>query len=121
MAAWCGFVAAGLKAGETVLLIGAGGGGVGAAAAQIARRLGARVIGAGRRALRPDAPIRAVAERLIIGAVDFAGRGLRAAAGGKGADVVLDLVGGVMFRSALIDSRPCAAGWSKSPPPAGAK
>ena len=52
MAAWCGIEAAGLKAGETVLLIGAGGG-VGGAAAQIARRLGARVIGADRRAPRP--------------------------------------------------------------------
>jgi len=45
MAAWCGLEAAGLSAGETVLLIGAGGG-VGGAAAQIACRLGARVIGA---------------------------------------------------------------------------
>jgi NADPH:quinone reductase-like Zn-dependent oxidoreductase len=45
MAAWCGLEAAGLKTGETVLLIGAGGG-VGGAAAQIAQRLGARVIGA---------------------------------------------------------------------------
>src|SRR6201991_4893787 len=36
IAAWCGLEAAGLKAGETVLLIGAGGG-VGGAAAQIAR------------------------------------------------------------------------------------
>ena len=42
------FEAAGLKAGETVLLIGAGGGGVGAAA-QIAQRVGARVIGFDRR------------------------------------------------------------------------
>jgi NADPH:quinone reductase-like Zn-dependent oxidoreductase len=50
-AAWCGLEAAGLKAGETVLLIGAGGG-VGGAAAQIARRLGARLIGADRRAPR---------------------------------------------------------------------
>jgi NADPH:quinone reductase len=56
MAAWCGLEAAGLKAGEMVLLIGAGGG-VGGAAAQIARRLGARVIGAARRAPHPDAPI----------------------------------------------------------------
>ena len=39
MAAWRGLEAAGLRAGETVLLIGAGGG-VGGAAAQIARRLG---------------------------------------------------------------------------------
>ena len=54
VAAWCGIEAAGLKPGETQLLIGAGGG-VGSAAAQIARRLGARVIGADRRAPLPNA------------------------------------------------------------------
>src|ERR1700733_5086194 len=99
MAAWCGLETAGLRAGETVLLIGAGGG-VGSAAAQIARRLGARVIGADRRAPRPDAPINAVAEKLIIGAEDLPAE-VRAATGGKGADVVFDLVGGVMFRNAV--------------------
>jgi NADPH:quinone reductase-like Zn-dependent oxidoreductase len=99
MAAWLGIEAAGLKAGETVLLIGAGGG-VGSAAAQIARRLGARVIGAETRAPRPDAPIHAIAEKLIVGAEDLPAE-VRAATAGKGADVVLDLVGGVMFRSAL--------------------
>src|SRR5271157_3305898 len=99
MAAWLGVEATGLKAGETVLLIGAGGG-VGGAAAQIARRLGARVIGADVRAPRPDAPVRAVAEKLIVGAEDLPAE-VRAATGGRGADVVLDLVGGVMFRSAL--------------------
>jgi NADPH:quinone reductase-like Zn-dependent oxidoreductase len=99
MAAWCAIDVAGLKAGETVLLIGAGGG-VGSAAAQIARRLGARVIGADRHAPHPDAPIHAIAEKLIIGAEDLPAE-LRATTGGKGADVVLDLVGGVMFRSAV--------------------
>jgi NADPH:quinone reductase len=99
MAAWCGIEAAGLKPGETLLLIGAGGG-VGSAAAQIARRLGARVIGADRRPPLPDAPIRTIAEKLIIGAEDLPAQ-VRAATGDKGADVVLDLVGGVMFRSAL--------------------
>src|SRR5271163_3826 len=99
MAAWCGLEAASLKAGETVLLIGAGGG-VGGAAAQIARRLGARVVGADRRATHPDAPIHAIAEKLITGAENLPGE-VRAATGGKGADVVFDLVGGVMFRSAL--------------------
>jgi NADPH:quinone reductase len=98
MAAWCGIEAAGLKAGETVLLIGAGGG-VGSAAAQIARRLGARVIGADRHAPHPHAPIHAIAAELIIGAKDLSAA-VRAATGGKGADVVFDLVGGVMFRSA---------------------
>jgi NADPH2:quinone reductase len=99
MAAWCGLETAGLKAGEIVLLIGAGGG-VGGAAAQIARRLGARVIGADLRLPHPDAPIHAIAEKLIIGAVDLPAE-IRAATGGRGADVVFDLVGGVMFRSAV--------------------
>ena len=99
IAAWCGIEATSLKAGEIVLLIGAGGG-VGAAAAQIARRLGARVIGADNRKPRPDAPIQAIAEKLIIGADDLPAE-VRAATAGKGGDVVLDLVGGVMFRSAL--------------------
>jgi len=99
LAAWCGIEAAALKAGEIILLIGAGGG-VGGAAAQIARRLGARVIGADRRMPRANAPILAVADKLIVGADDLPGE-IRAATGGKGADVVFDLVGGVMFRDAV--------------------
>jgi NADPH2:quinone reductase len=99
MAAWCGLEAAGLGPKETVVLIGAGGG-VGGAAAQIARRLGARVIGVDRRAPHPDAPIHGIAEKLIIGAVDLP-KEVRAATGGKGADVVFDLVGGIMFRDAV--------------------
>jgi NADPH:quinone reductase len=99
MAAWCGLEAASLASGETVLLIGAGGG-VGSAAAQIARRRGARVIGAERRTPHPDAPIHAIAEKLIIGAEDLPAA-VRAATDGRGADVVFDLVGGVMFRPAV--------------------
>jgi NADPH:quinone reductase len=99
MAAWCGVEAAGLRPKETLLLIGAGGG-VGSAAAQIAQRLGARVIGADRRLPRADAPIHAIAEKLIVGAKDLPAE-VRAATGGRGTDVALDLVGGVMFRSAL--------------------
>jgi NADPH:quinone reductase len=99
MAAWCGLEAAGLRAGEMALLIGAGGG-VGGAAAQIARRLGARVIGADRQAPHPNAPIHGIAEKLILGAEDLPAE-VRAATGGRGADVVFDLVGGVMFRNAV--------------------
>ncbi len=99
MAAWCSLEAASLRAGETLLLIGAGGG-VGGAAAQIARHRGARVIGADRHAPRPDAPVLAIAEKVIVGADDLLAE-VRAATGGKGADVVLDLVGGVMFRNAV--------------------
>lgn len=99
MAAWIGLEAAGLKAGETVLLIGAGGG-VAGAAAQIARRAGARIIGADRQPPHPDAPVNAIAEKLIIGATDLAAE-IRAATNGCGADVVFDTVGGVMFHGAL--------------------
>jgi NADPH2:quinone reductase len=99
LAAWCGLEAAGLKVGETVLLIGAGGG-VGGAAAQIAHRLGARVIGVDRHAPHPDAPILGIAEKLILGTEDLPAE-VRIATGGDGADVVFDLVGGVMFRSAV--------------------
>lgn len=48
----------------------------------------------------PDAPIHAIAEKLIIGATDLPAE-VRAATGGKGANVVFDLVGGVMFRNAV--------------------
>ena len=99
MAAWCGLDAAGLKAGETLLLIGAGGG-VGSAAAQIAHRLRARVIAADRRAPRPDAPVVKIAETMIIDAKDLPAE-VRAATKGRGADVVFDMVGGVMFRGAV--------------------
>jgi NADPH:quinone reductase len=100
MAAWCGLVeAAALQAGETLLLIGAGGG-VGGAAAQIARRIGARVIGAVRQMPHPDAPIHVIAEHLIIGASDLRAA-LREANCGRGVDVVFDTVGGIMFGTAL--------------------
>jgi NADPH:quinone reductase-like Zn-dependent oxidoreductase len=100
LAAWCGLVeAAALRPGETVVIIGAGGG-VGGAAAQIAHRLGAKIIGVDRQDPHPDAPIRALAERHIIGAGDLPAA-VREATGGKGGAVVLDAVGGVMFRPAL--------------------
>lgn len=98
--AWIGVVeAAQLKAGETLLIIGAGGG-VGGAAAQIAHHLGARIIGADRHAPRADAPVNRLAEHQIIGEENLPAA-LRAVTGGKGADVVFDTVGGIMFRTAL--------------------
>ena len=99
MAAWCGARSGKPARRRDLLLIGAGGG-VGGAAAQIAKRLGARVIGADRRAPHPDAPVLAIAEKLIIGAEDLPAE-VGPATGGKGADVVSDLVGGVMFRNAV--------------------
>jgi NADPH:quinone reductase len=99
VAAWLGIETAGLKPKETMLLIGASGG-VGNAAAEIARRLGARVIAADQRPPPPEAPILAIAEKMIVGAKDLPAEA-RAATGGLGADVVFDLVGGVMFRAAV--------------------
>jgi NADPH:quinone reductase len=58
------------------------------------------VIGADRREPAQNAPIRAIAETLIVGAKDLPAE-VRTATGDKGTDVVLDLVVGVMFRSAL--------------------
>jgi NADPH:quinone reductase len=99
VAAWCGIDAAGLKAGETMVLIGAGGG-VGGAAAQIAKRIGARVIGVDKRMPHPDASIHTVAEKLMIAPKDLPAE-IREVTAGKGADVVFDLVGGVMFGDAI--------------------
>jgi len=95
---------ANLRAGETVL-VHAAGSGVGTAAIQIARAVGARVVGTARsadklaraRALGLDEPVH------VDGAA-FAPAVLRAT-GGRGADVVLDLVGGPY----LAESLACAA------------
>ena len=98
--AWKGLVgAAGLRAGETVLVIAASGG-VGNAAVQIASRLGAVVVGVDRRAPRPGAAIGRLGLSLAVGAEGMA-EAVRGVTGGRGADVVLDCVGGVMFRHAL--------------------
>jgi NADPH:quinone reductase len=100
VAAWCGLVeAAKLRPGETLAILGAGGG-VGGAAAQIAKRLGARVLGLDNREPHAESPIRTVAEKLVIGAPDV-GVAVREATGGRGAEVVFDTVGGVLFRQAL--------------------
>ncbi len=100
LAAWLGVVdAARLQRGETLAILGAGGG-VGGAAALIGKRLGAHVIGLDSREPHPEAAIRAVADALVIGAPDPTAA-IRGATGGRGADVVFDAVGGVLFRPAL--------------------
>ena len=101
LAAWRGLVDAGaLRGGETVAIIGAAGG-VGSAAAQIARRLGARrIVGVDRSAPGAESPAAAAVDAFIAGAADVAAA-VREALGGHGADVVFDAVGGVMFRGAL--------------------
>jgi hypothetical protein len=97
LAAWCGVEAVGLKAGKTILLIGAGGG-VGSAVAPIARRLGARVIGAARARRAPTRRFAPSRRRCSSAPRICRQRFVRRLAR---ADVVFDRVGGVMFRSAL--------------------
>ncbi|MFM0165242.1 quinone oxidoreductase family protein [Paraburkholderia sediminicola] len=98
--AWLGTVEyAHLQAGETIAVIGAGGG-VGGAVVQIAKARGARVIAMDRHPLSPDTP----AGRLIDDYLPFdenATARLKALTGGAGADVVYDTVGGVAFATAL--------------------
>jgi NADPH:quinone reductase-like Zn-dependent oxidoreductase len=64
IAAWCGVVESGrILPGETLVVIGLGG--VGGAAAQIAKRRGARVIGIDRYPPAPNAPAAAVVDTVI--------------------------------------------------------
>ncbi|MGF6572037.1 NADPH2:quinone reductase [Paraburkholderia sp. GAS333] len=98
--AWLGTVEyAHLQAGETIAVIGAGGG-VGGAVVQIAKARGARVIAVDRHPLDAATP----AGRLIDDYVPFDENvtdKLRALTNGEGADVVYDTVGGVAFETAL--------------------
>lgn len=98
--AWLGTVEyAHLQAGETIAVIGAGGG-VGGAVVQIAKARGARAIAFDRHPLSADTP----AGRLIDDYVPLdenATAAIRALTGGAGADVVYDTVGGVAFETAL--------------------
>lgn len=99
--AWCAVSEYGnLQAGETIAIIGSRGG-VGRAAAQIAKRLGARVIGVNRirdTASEQKAPL----EDLILDSLDpKLAEMLRSMTDGKGADVVLNAAGGRMFEIGL--------------------
>jgi NADPH2:quinone reductase len=91
-----------LKAGETLLVLGATGG-VGTAAVEIGKLLGARVIAAGGN----DAKLKSVKETYgIEDVVNYAsGKSLKDQikdlTGGAGADVIYDAVGGDLFEQAL--------------------
>ncbi|MCU0990559.1 MAG: NADPH:quinone oxidoreductase family protein, partial [Xanthomonadales bacterium] len=88
-----------LKAGETVLVLGAAGG-VGVAAVEIAKALGARVIAAASSAAKLDFARQAGADETI----DYSTTSLRDAVkeltGGRGVDVVYDPVGGDLTEQA---------------------
>ncbi|NOV22137.1 NADPH:quinone oxidoreductase family protein [Cupriavidus necator] len=97
--AYCGLVwRCALQAGDTVLVLGAGAG-VGLAAVEIARELGATVIAcASTAAKRADALRRGATHALAP--ADLA-PAVKALTGGRGADVVVDPVGGDLFQQAL--------------------
>nr|WP_313429156.1 NADPH:quinone oxidoreductase family protein [Brevundimonas diminuta] len=97
-----------LKAGETLLVLGASGG-VGMAAIQIARAIGARVVAAASSQDKMDAALAAGAETGVVyptgpldaDAAKAFGAALKAALGPGGADVVYDPVGGALAEPAL--------------------
>jgi NADPH:quinone reductase-like Zn-dependent oxidoreductase len=98
--AWLGTVEyAHLQAGETIAVIGAGGG-VGGAVVQIAKAHGARVIAVDRHPLDADTPAGRLIDDYVPLDENVTDR-LRALTGGVGADVVYDTVGGVAFETAL--------------------
>ncbi|MQA75617.1 MAG: zinc-binding dehydrogenase [Solirubrobacterales bacterium] len=90
---------AAIRAGEVLVVLGAGGG-IGTAAVQVGAALGARVLAVVRDEAGRETATRAGAEEVI----DL-GDGLRDRAreltGGRGADVILDPVGGELFAEAI--------------------
>lgn len=95
---------ASLRAGETLLVLGAAGG-VGTAAVQIGKAIGARVIAA----VSSDEKARAITEAGADDTIRYdevpLRDGIEALTGGEGVDVVFDPVGGEMTELALRSTR----------------
>ena len=91
---------AALQAGETVLVLGAGGG-IGMATIDIAKALGAKVIAAASSAEKLRACLAAGADAAIDYTSEDLRERLKALTGGKGVDVVCDPVGGKYSELAL--------------------
>jgi NADPH2:quinone reductase len=89
-----------LKAGETMLVLGAAGG-VGLAAIEIGKALGARVIAAASSAEKLEVCRQHGADVLIDYTKEDLREALKAATGGKGPDVIYDPVGGPYSEPAL--------------------
>jgi NADPH2:quinone reductase len=89
-----------LKSGETLLVLGAGGG-VGLAAVELGRVAGARVIAAASSAEKLEAARAHGADVLIDYAKQDLREAVKAATEGKGADVVYDPVGGPLTEAAV--------------------
>jgi len=99
--AWQGLVEyAALQPGEVVAVIGVGGG-VGTAVAQLARWRGASlIVGVDVQAPTPGSPAEKAIDRFVP-SDEHLTDAVRQAAGGSGANVIFDAVGGVTFEPAL--------------------
>ena len=110
LTAWQGlFVHAGLTTGQTVLIHGAGGA-VGSIAVQLAREVGARVIGTGRAADRDVV--------LGLGATAFLDLDTEPLSGAGEVDVVFDVIGGDILERSTKLVRPGGTVVSIAMPPA---
>jgi NADPH:quinone reductase-like Zn-dependent oxidoreductase len=100
LTAWTNLVAeGGLAAGQSVLVTGATGG-MGTMAVQVAHHLGARVLAAGRDRERLE-PLRKLGVDALVTAGESLTEEVRRATGGRGVDLVFDLVGGAELPRAL--------------------
>lgn len=86
--------------GETVLVLGAGGG-VGLAAIGVARALGCRVLGVASSADKREAALEAGAESVVDPGVTSVKDAAREWAGGTGVDLVVDPIGGPLAEPSL--------------------
>ncbi|RUL66065.1 zinc-binding alcohol dehydrogenase family protein [Dyella dinghuensis] len=99
--AWLGTIDfAQLRQGETIAVIGAGGG-VGGAVTQIAKSLGCRVIGINRGPLDPNSPAGRRVDTFVMFDDDTVTRVRQLDGLADGTDVVFDSVGGIAFNMAL--------------------
>jgi NADPH:quinone reductase len=98
--AWCALEYARLSEGETLAVFGANGG-VGGAAIQIAKHLGAHVIGIHRGEPGSPTPASRLADILIDSRDPEMGTQLRAHTAGRGANVIFNAAGGPVFGIAL--------------------
>jgi NADPH:quinone reductase len=91
---------AGVRPGERVLVLGAGGG-VGLAAIGVAKALGCRALGVASSAAKREAALAAGAEAVLDPVSEPVKDAARAWAGGTGVDVVLDPIGGELAQPSL--------------------
>lgn len=89
-----------IRPGETLLVLGAAGG-VGLAAVELGKLLGARVIAAASTSAKLDLARATGADELINYAAECLGDRVKALTSGRGADVIFDPVGGDVFDEAL--------------------